>query len=158
MLAAERRILLPHAAVADASPTPPASPARSPNTAHAHGVQLNDGQVALVREAATSGARVQLALAPAGTGKTTAMAVLAAAWRNVRRHVIGLAPTASAAEVLAEDLGSPHRHHRQTRGPASLSADPDDARPISGSQPSAARRSDHRRRSRAWPRPPTSTR
>ena len=55
---------------------------------------------------ATSGARVQLALAPAGTGKTTAMAVLAAAWRHAGGTVIGLAPTASAAEVLAEDLGS----------------------------------------------------
>jgi hypothetical protein len=35
------------------------------------------------------------------------MAVLAAAWRNAGGTVIGLAPTASAAEVLAEDLGSP---------------------------------------------------
>lgn len=41
-----------------------------------HGIELNDGQVALVREMATSGARVQLALAPAATGKTTAMAPL----------------------------------------------------------------------------------
>ena len=56
---------------------------------------------------ATSGARVQLALAPAGTGKTTAMAALAAAWANSGGTVIGLAPTAAAAEVLAEDLGAP---------------------------------------------------
>src|SRR5262249_7714636 len=62
---------------------------------------------ALVRQAATSGARVQPALAPAGTGKTTAMAVLTAAWRQAGGTVIGLAPTASAAEVIAEDLGSP---------------------------------------------------
>src|SRR4051794_35837090 len=47
----------------------------------ANGVTLNAGQEQLVRELATSGARVQLALAPAGTGKTTAMSVLAAAWR-----------------------------------------------------------------------------
>ncbi|OBK59449.1 exonuclease V subunit alpha [Mycobacterium gordonae] len=71
-----------------------------------NGLSLNDGQIALVREMATSGARVQLALAPAGTGKTTAMAVLAAAWRTSGGTVIGLAPTAGAAEVLAEDLGS----------------------------------------------------
>ena len=56
---------------------------------------------------ATSGARLQLALAPAGTGKTTAMAALAAAWRNSGGTVIGLAPTAGAAEVLAQDLGAP---------------------------------------------------
>ncbi len=42
----------------------------------ANGVQLNPGPGAdCVRELATSGARVQLALAPAGTGKTTAMRV-----------------------------------------------------------------------------------
>ena len=51
-------------------------------------------------EMATSGRRVALALAPAGTGKTTAMAALAHAWRNSGGHVIGLAPTADAAIVL----------------------------------------------------------
>src|ERR1700758_3029050 len=71
-----------------------------------HGVTLNDGQIALVRDMATCGARAQLALAPAGTGKTTAMAALASAWRNSGGRVIGLAPTPSAAEVLAADLGS----------------------------------------------------
>ena len=79
-----------------------------------HGLTLNQGQAALVRDMATSGARLQLALAPAGTGKTTAMAALAAAWRNSGGTVIGLAPTAGAAEVLAQDLAVPHRHHRQT--------------------------------------------
>jgi conjugative relaxase-like TrwC/TraI family protein len=67
------------------------------------GLQLNAAQQELVRGMATSGARLQLALAPAGTGKTTAMAVLAAAWTNSGGTVIGLAPTAAAAEVLAED-------------------------------------------------------
>ncbi|GJJ24009.1 MobF family relaxase [Mycolicibacterium mageritense] len=72
--------------------------------AHAqNGLRLNAGQENLVRGMATSGARLQLALAPAGTGKTTAMAVLAAAWTNSGGNVIGLAPTAAAAEVLAED-------------------------------------------------------
>ncbi len=72
-----------------------------------HGLQLNQGQAALVRDMATSGARLQLALAPAGTGKTTAMAALAATWRNSGGTVIGLAPTAGAAEVLAQDLAAP---------------------------------------------------
>ena len=48
--------------------------------ATANGVTLNAGQVALVRQMATSGARLQLAIAPAGAGKTTAMRTLAAAW------------------------------------------------------------------------------
>ena len=63
----------------------------------------------MVREIATSGRRVQLALAPAGTGKTTVMGVLAAAWRNGGGTVVGLAPQASAAEELARrrSPGSP---------------------------------------------------
>ncbi|MBY0443544.1 MAG: relaxase domain-containing protein [Mycobacteriaceae bacterium] len=72
-----------------------------------HGVALNEGQATLVKKMAVSGARVQLALAPAGTGKTTAMAALATAWRNSGGTVIGLAPTAGAAEVLGKDLGAP---------------------------------------------------
>ena len=76
--------------------------------AHAqHGVELNDGQQTLLREMATSGARMQFAIAPAGTGKTTSMGPLTAAWVNSGGNVIGLAPSASAAEVLAADLGAP---------------------------------------------------
>ena len=74
--------------------------------AEANGRVLNDGQRALVREMASSGSRVQLAVAPAGTGKTTATAALAAAWRNSGGTIVGLAPTAAAAEVLAGELGS----------------------------------------------------
>ncbi len=73
----------------------------------AAGVTLNPGQAALVRELATSGARLQLALAPAGTGKTTAMAVLTKAWTDDGGTVIGLAPSAAAAAVLGAELNSP---------------------------------------------------
>ena len=51
--------------------------------ASANGVPLNAGQAALLQEMATSGCRLQLAIAPAGTGKTTAMRVLAAAWTEL---------------------------------------------------------------------------
>lgn len=67
---------------------------------------LNAGQTTLVRELATSGRRVQLALAPAGTGKTYAMRTFGTAWRDSGGSVIGLAPTAAAAAVLREDLGT----------------------------------------------------
>jgi DNA primase catalytic core len=70
----------------------------------AAGVELNPGQVQLVRELATSGARVQLALAPAGTGKTTALRSLATAWRAGGGDVVGLAPSAAASAVLHEQL------------------------------------------------------
>jgi conjugative relaxase-like TrwC/TraI family protein len=72
----------------------------------ARGKPLNPGQVALVRQMATSGRRLALALAPAGSGKTTAMAALAHAWRSSGGHVVGLAPTAAAAIVLGEDLAA----------------------------------------------------
>nr|WP_232530949.1 MobF family relaxase [Microlunatus antarcticus] len=71
------------------------------------GPALNPGQVGLVRELAGSGRRVQLALAPAGTGKTTALRVLAQAWVSAGGNVVGLAPSAAAAGVLAEQLDGP---------------------------------------------------
>ena len=81
----------------------------------ARGKPLNEGQVALVRDMASSGRRLALALAPAGTGKTTAMAALSHAWRSSGGTIIGLAPTATAAIELGEDLSRDHRHHRQIR-------------------------------------------
>ncbi len=74
--------------------------------AHANGAQLNTGQVELVRAMASSGARLQVAIAPAGAGKTTAMNALAAAWREAGGDVVGLAPSAAAADALGEQLGT----------------------------------------------------
>ena len=71
----------------------------------AGGVTLNAGQVRLVREMATSGRRLQLALAAAGSGKTTALAVLADTWREAGGNVVGLAPSAVAARQLADQTG-----------------------------------------------------
>ena len=71
------------------------------------GVPLNRGQQDMVSALATSGARVQLALAPAGSGKTTAMQVLANVWTEGGCNAIGLAPSAAAAAALAESTGMP---------------------------------------------------
>lgn len=73
----------------------------------ARGKQLNSGQVTLVEEMAAGHRKVALALAPAGSGKTTAMAALSHAWRSSGGNVIGLAPTAAAAIELAGDLNAP---------------------------------------------------
>ncbi len=70
----------------------------------ANSVELNPGQVLMVREMATSGARVQLAIAPAGSGKTTAMNALSRAWRQAGGTAIGLAPSAAAAAALGENM------------------------------------------------------
>ena len=72
----------------------------------ANGITLNPGQAALVIQMATSGARLQLAIAPAGAGKTTAMRALTAAWVEDGGTVIGLAPSAAAAAVLREQTGA----------------------------------------------------
>jgi conjugative relaxase-like TrwC/TraI family protein len=71
----------------------------------ANGTALDAGQAALVRQMCTSGARVQLAIAPAGAGKTTAMRALTLAWTQDGGHMLGLAPSAAAAAVLAEQTG-----------------------------------------------------
>jgi AAA domain/TrwC relaxase len=71
----------------------------------ANGTMLDAGQAALVRRMCTSGARVELAIAPAGAGKTTAMRALTQAWTQDGGQVIGLAPSAAAAAVLAEHTG-----------------------------------------------------
>ncbi|MGH3340104.1 MAG: AAA family ATPase, partial [Propionibacteriaceae bacterium] len=66
---------------------------------------LDAGQTSLVRQMCTSGIRLQLAIAPAGAGKTTAMRALTLAWTQDGGQVLGLAPSAAAAAVLGEQTG-----------------------------------------------------
>jgi conjugative relaxase-like TrwC/TraI family protein len=70
--------------------------------AAANGNALDAGQAALVRDVCTSGARLQLAIAPAGAGKTTAMSTLTRAWTDSGGQVLGLAPSAAAAAQLRD--------------------------------------------------------
>jgi conjugative relaxase-like TrwC/TraI family protein len=70
----------------------------------ANGSALDAGQASLVWQMCTS-ARLQLAIAPAGAGKTTAMRALALAWSQDGGQVLGLAPSAAAAAVLGEQTG-----------------------------------------------------
>jgi AAA domain len=73
----------------------------------ANGMALDAGQAALVRSMATSGARLQLAIAPAGSGKTTALRALTQAWLEGGGQVLGLAPSAAAAAQLRDHTGAP---------------------------------------------------
>ena len=68
----------------------------------ANGITLDAGQAALVRSMSMSGARLQLAIAPAGAGKTTALRALARAWTDSGGKVLGLAPSAAAAAQLRD--------------------------------------------------------
>lgn len=72
----------------------------------ANGKPLNAGQRALIRDVTTSGAALQLVLAPAGSGKTTAMRVVAEAWRAEGGNVVALAPSAEAGTILGEEIGA----------------------------------------------------
>jgi hypothetical protein len=69
----------------------------------------------MVTEFARSGRRVQLALAPAGAGKTTAMKAFAQAWRSAGGRVYAFGPSARAAQELAEAIdATPHTLHQVT--------------------------------------------
>lgn len=77
--------------------------------------KLNPGQRAAIVSFATSGKRVQLLYAPAGTGKPTAMRVYADAVRTGGGRVYAFAPSARAAHVLGEAIGArPHTLHQVT--------------------------------------------
>lgn len=74
---------------------------------------------------AASGRQVDLLVGPAGAGKTTAMRALRDAWtlEHGVGSVVGLAPSAVAAQVLADDLGAPCENtakclHSHDRGAA----------------------------------------
>jgi conjugative relaxase-like TrwC/TraI family protein len=74
-----------------------------PGTNH----HLSVDQALAVETIATSGRVLDVLVGPAGTGKTTTMAALRAAWETEHGpgSVVGLAPSAAAAEVLGDELG-----------------------------------------------------
>jgi hypothetical protein len=68
---------------------------------------LSTDQAVAVEEVATSGRVLDVLVGPAGTGKTSSMAGLRAMWEQHHGagSVIGLAPSAAAADALADELG-----------------------------------------------------
>jgi conjugative relaxase-like TrwC/TraI family protein len=69
--------------------------------------RLSVDQALAVEKIATSRRCVDVLVGPAGTGKSTALAGLKAVWEaeHGTGSVVGLAPSAAAAEVLADELG-----------------------------------------------------
>jgi conjugative relaxase-like TrwC/TraI family protein len=69
--------------------------------------KLSIDQAHAVEQITTSGRALDLLVGPAGTGKSTTMAGLRAAWEleHGAGSVVGLAPSAAAAEVLGDDMG-----------------------------------------------------
>jgi conjugative relaxase-like TrwC/TraI family protein len=68
---------------------------------------LGEDQAAALEAVAVSGRVVDVLVGPAGAGKTTAMRAMRTGWEREhgRGSVVGLAPSAVAAQVLADDLG-----------------------------------------------------
>lgn len=77
---------------------------RRPDTS---GRMLGDDQTDALTRIAVSGRMLDVLVGPAGAGKTTAMNALRRAWEAEHGpgSVVGLAPSAVAAQVLADDLG-----------------------------------------------------
>ncbi len=113
ILAAEQR-LLAHAAETGAPVVPDHYGRLAVLEAAANGTPLNHGQASLVEQMATSGRRVQVAIAPAGSGKTTALRALAAAWTDAGGNVLALAPSAAAVGALNDSLTGLHAVHGDT--------------------------------------------
>jgi conjugative relaxase-like TrwC/TraI family protein len=104
ILAAEQRLM--HAAgLTDGQALAPTAAAIALAEAETAGTVLDPGQKQMVRTVATDRRRVQLVLAPAGAGKTTALKMLADIWTAGGGHILGLAPSAAAAGQLAEATG-----------------------------------------------------
>ncbi|MDQ0728778.1 MobF family relaxase [Microbacterium sp. W4I20] len=106
LLAAEDR-LLERARTTTAPTVPLMTVGRITKRPDSKGRLLGDDQAAALTKIAVSGRVVDVLVGPAGAGKTTAMEALRRAWErgNGRGSVVGLAPSAVAAQVLADDLG-----------------------------------------------------
>lgn len=104
ILDAETR-LLGHAA-AEGAPSLSARLVARHASRKIRGVRLEPDQAIAITAIARSGLTLDLLVGPAGAGKTTALRALHRAWTAAhgKESVIGLAPSAVAAEVLGESL------------------------------------------------------
>ena len=108
LLAAEDRLL----ALSRSTDGPALDPMLAASVASGtdeQGRVLSADQQRVVERIATSGRTVDVLVGPAGAGKTRALGGLRRAWEaeHGSSSVIGLAPSAAAADVLAGDLGIP---------------------------------------------------
>lgn len=91
-------------AAAQRTVIPAVSAERFDEVLAAHTGPLSEGQVALARAFATDEKLLSLGIGPAGAGKTTSLSLAADAVRATGGNVVGLAPTAAAAVVMAHDI------------------------------------------------------
>jgi hypothetical protein len=109
LIEAEQRLLdagrAVNAPIVDADVAAAVAAQELPGRAH----PLSAEQADAVRRIATSGRVLDVLVGPAGTGKSTTMAGVRAVWEAQfgPGSVVGLAPSAAAAQVLADAVGVP---------------------------------------------------
>ena len=108
---------------------------------------LSAEQATAVAAIVTSGRALDVMVGPAGSGKSSAMAVVRAAWEAQygRGSVVGLAPSAAAADVLADAVGVPTENTAKwiaenRRAPERAEALRQYAAKLAGAYPSVATR------------------
>jgi len=103
VLAAETRLL---AATVEADTTPTVPEHIIDAVLEAHG-QLDAGQAAAAVAVASAHRPLDVLVGPAGTGKTTTLRAVREAWEQVHGagSIVGLAPSAVAADILGESIG-----------------------------------------------------
>ena len=106
LLAAEDR-LLDRSRTLTGPTVPLATVEQITSRSDAEGRMLGEDQTDALSKIAVSGRLLDVLVGPAGAGKTTAMNALRRAWEKEHGtgSVVGLAPSAAAAQVLADDLG-----------------------------------------------------
>lgn len=103
VLAAEARLL---AATVEADRVPVVGEQIVEGVLAGH-LQLDDGQAAAVAAVTTAHRSLDVLVGPAGTGKTTTLRAVREAWEQAHSEgsIVGLAPSAVAADILGESLG-----------------------------------------------------
>lgn len=106
LLAAEDR-LLDRSRTMTAPTVPVATMEKITSRPDVEGRMLGEDQAEALMKIAVSGRMLDVLVGPAGAGKTTAMNALRRAWETEHGagSVVGFAPSAVAAQVLADDLG-----------------------------------------------------
>lgn len=94
------------------------------------GVVLNEGQRSLVEHFTACGQALAVGIGPPGTGKSTAMRAVREVWETTGSRVLGLAPSAAAADVLGDEIGTRaetlHRLTHQWRTSGAVDVGPGD--------------------------------
>jgi len=107
ILAVEDRLLAAAAGRTTTATADPILDAAQGRLEGAHGWAFDRGQVDLARSFVCDDRRLVVGVGPAGTGKTTAMQLAAAALTADGRRLVAVAPSAKAAAVLGREIGVP---------------------------------------------------